>query len=286
MFNFFLAKQRNRAILMYLSLMMSGVIIQEIYGQTGKENFLERFTAHVSAKPLPVYEKPAKGTTITIPVIVYHSIRPSFPEETLEMKRYSTEPHIFEQELVFLKESGYHVISFKEMLDYFDQGIPLPAKPVILTFDDGWRNQYVYAFPLLKKYGFTGTFFVFTNAMKNKNFMSWDELREMDAAGMTIAGHSKTHPYLTKIFDPNTLTEEIADSKKILEEQIGKPVVAFAYPFGSLNAAVVEETLRAGYRIGRTSDAGTKHTEETLPRLTALYDKNNLATFINLVTTQ
>lgn len=226
-----------------------------------------------------VYKKPLMGQTITVPVIVYHSIRPGYSGETDMVKRYTTNPDIFEKELIYLKEKNYNVISFDEMLKYFDTGKPLREKSVILTFDDGWESQYKYAFPLLKKYGFTGTFFIFTNAIGHKHFMTWDQIKEMDAAGMIIGGHTKTHPYLTKIIDPNKLADEINGGKKIIEEHLGKTIQTFAYPFGLYNDAVVQAVRDAGYRIGRTSSVGINHTEKDLLVLKCLYDRNSLATF-------
>lgn len=225
------------------------------------------------------YQKPLSGQAITVPIIVYHSVRPNYPGQTAAIKRYTTEPDVFEKELIYLKNKNYHTISFNEVLEYFDSGKPLPSKSVILTFDDGWENQYVYAFPLLKKYGFTGTFFIFTNAVGHKHFMTWDQIKELDAAGMTIGGHTKTHPYLTKITDPQKLTNEISGGKKIIEEHLGKTIQTFAYPFGFYNNTVVQAVKDAGYRIGRTSSAGINHTQKDLLTLKCLYDQNSVLAF-------
>ena len=249
------------------------------------ESFAKWFKAYfLASQPQQVitpeiYQKPKKGESTMIPIIVYHSIRPSYPGETALVKRFTTEPTILDQEFAHLKEKGYQVISFNELLKYFDEGKPLPPKAVILTFDDGWKNQYIYAFPLLKKYGFTATFFVFTNAIGHKNFLSWEEIKEMDAAGMTIGGHTKTHPYLTKITDPEKLAAEIAGGKKILEDHLGKKVDVFAYPFGLYNDAVIKAVRDAGYRIGRTSKPSLYQTAEGLLTTGCLYDQNSIVAF-------
>lgn len=280
-------ERRNIVAFLSLLLMAGGALLHTIAKNYHWQGFSEYAVASSPAEiPTPHYEKPPLGASVVVPVIVYHSVRPTFAGETEEVKRYSTEPEVFESELMFLRDNGYHVISFSEMLNYFDKGTPLPTKPVILTFDDGWKNQYVYAFPLLKKYGFVGTFFVFTSAIDHKHFMSWDELKEMDAVGMTIGGHTKTHPYLTRITDPVLLANEIAGGKKVLEEHLEKTVDVFAYPFGLNNLTIIKEVTDAGYRIGRTSNEGKQHTEESLPVLTALYDTNDLNRFIKLVSGQ
>ena len=128
---------------------------------------------------------------------------------------------------------------------------PLPPRPVILSFDDGWSSQYAYAFPILKKYGYPATFFVFTNAIGRKGFLTWDNLREFTAAGMTIGDHTRFHPFLTKITDPAKLWDEIDGSKKVLESRLGVPVNEFAYPFGLYNPGIVSLVKKAGYKSAR-----------------------------------
>jgi peptidoglycan/xylan/chitin deacetylase (PgdA/CDA1 family) len=171
---------------------------------------------------------------------------------------YDVIPELLESELVFIRDNGYTTITFADVIAHFDNGAPLPEKPVILSFDDGWRNQYAYAFPLLKKYGMKGTFFVFTNPLMHHNarWVSWNEVREMDNAGMEIAGHTHTHPFLTKLTTDEELDKEISASKKFIEEEIGHPITVFAYPFGEKNPQVERAVARAGYKIARTIVSG------------------------------
>ena len=129
------------------------------------------------------------------------------------------------------------------------------TKPVLLTFDDGWENQYKYAFPLLKKYGMLATFYVYTNPIGTKHFLSWDEIREMDAAGMTIAAHSVSHPYYKEL-SLAAVKDEVEKSKQIIESHIGKPVVHFASPFGYTNPDIIEIIKAAGYKTARTTYKG------------------------------
>lgn len=230
-----------------------------------------------------VYQKPTEEASVGLPIIVYHSVRPNFVGQTAEVKRYTVEPEVLDSELAYLRDNNYHVVSLEALSRYFDNGIPLPSKPIVLTFDDGWKNQYVYAFPILKKYGFTATFFVFTSAIGHKNFMTWDQIREMDSAGMTIGGHSRTHPYLTKITDPVALTKEISGGKQVIEEHLGHPISTFAYPFGLYDATTTRAVLDAGYRIARTSKPGLWHTKEGLLETSALYDRDSSTLFSDLI---
>jgi peptidoglycan/xylan/chitin deacetylase (PgdA/CDA1 family) len=195
---------------------------------------------------------------VKIPVLVYHSVRPHTKGESKKQDIYDVTPELLESELVYIRDHGYTTISFADVIAHFDHDAPLPAKPVILSFDDGWHNQYQYAFPLLKKYGMKGTFFIFTNPLMHHNprWVSWSNVREMDKAGMEIAGHTHTHPFLTKLTTDAELDKEIGESKKFIEEEIGHPITVFAYPFGEKNPQVEHAVKRAGYRIARTIVSG------------------------------
>lgn len=232
-----------------------------------------------------LYKKPAQGISVAVPVIVYHGVRPNYIGETADVKRYTIEPDTLERELTYLRDNKYNVISLGALSRFFDEGVPLPPRPIVLTFDDGWKNQYIYAFPLLKKYGFTATFFIFTSAVGHKNFMTWDEIREMDTSGMTIGGHTRTHPYLTKITDPVALTKEISGGKQVIEDHLGHSIDTFAYPFGLYNATTTREVRGAGYHIARTSKPGLWHAEKNILEVTALYDKNSSSLFSEFIGT-
>ena len=197
--------------------------------------------------------------SLRVPTIIYHSVRPYIQGESKYQDQYDVTPELLEEELVYLRDNGYTTIDYRDLLSHWASSTAVfPKKPVILTFDDGWRNQYQYAFPLLQKYHAKGVFFVFTNPIdhKNKHWMSWSEVKEMDAAGFEIGGHSRTHPVLTKIKDERKLDHEILEAKKITEKQLGHEIVSFAYPFGMENDQVLSAVSRAGYSIARTTYSG------------------------------
>lgn len=204
----------------------------------------------------PVGEASATSSirSVRIPIMVYHSVRPYIPDESAYQDAYDVTPELLEEELQYLHKQGYHTVTFAAVSEYFERGTPLPEKPVILSFDDGWRNQFVYAFPLLQKYGAKGTFFIFTNPIEYEkdHWMSWDEVRTLDRAGMEIGGHTKTHPILRDIMSDAALDIEIGGGKKLIEERIGHPITAFAYPFGLFNSETNAAVLRAGYHMART----------------------------------
>lgn len=193
----------------------------------------------------------APGEKIDLPILVYHIVRPSYPDDSRAVRALALTPEAFDAEMLYLHTAGYHVISFQDLEKYFQTGKLLPGKAVIISFDDGWSDQYMYAFPILKKYHFAATFFVFTNSIGRHGFLTWDQLKEMRDAGMTIGNHSRSHPYLATITDSYTLWDEIYGSKQVLEKELGVPINQFAYPFGQYNEATLKMVAEAGYHSAR-----------------------------------
>lgn len=222
--------------------------------------------------------------SIRIPILIYHTVHPTRPGETKMQQEFNVPPDIFEAELGYLKSRGFTVISMRELVRDVTEGTTSAAKPVVLTFDDGSHGQYEYAFPLLQKYGGTATFYIYTNPLDthNKYFLSWDEVRQMQAAGMTIGSHTITHPYLSRI-SASQLHHEIFDSKAIIEREIGVPVTHFASPFGFTNPDIVRMLHDAGYVTGRTTFSGNYQSKDKLLRLTGYFAPADLSKFAWIV---
>lgn len=218
--------------------------------------------------------------SLHIPIFIYHSVRPAFPTQTANQRLYSITPATFEQQLQFLHDNGFTVISMDQLaVDVQNATTSGVAKPVVLTFDDGWENQYKYAFPLLKKYHYTGTFYIFTNPIgKSKNFLTWQQIAEMNTAGMTIGSHTLSHPYLSKI-TPDQLHAEVFNSKQILETHLGKPITNFASPFGYTSPALVALLKQAGYTTGRTTYKGAHHSQADILSLTGFLVHDDMKDF-------
>ena len=188
---------------------------------------------------------------VIVPIVVYHIVRPSYPNDIQSVRALAHTPEVFGAEMKYLADAGYHVISFRALENHFQNGTPLPAKSIIISFDDGWGDQFEYAFPILKKYNYTATFFVFTNSIGTRGFLTWDNLRALLNAGMTIGSHSRSHPFLTKITSPTALWNEIYGSKQVLEKNLNTAITEFAYPFGKYDAAIVDLVKKAGYASAR-----------------------------------
>lgn len=225
-----------------------------------------------------------KPGAVKVPILVYHSVRPHTPTQSPIQKYYDVSPDSFEKQLQYLKEHDYVVIGLDYLATALEQNIILPPKSVVITFDDGWRNQYGYAFPLLKKYGDTATFFIFTDAIGHDHFLTWDQVRVMHNSGMTIGGHTKSHPYLAGIKDPKILRKEIIEGKQIIEDQIGQKIDLFAYPFGHYTDEVIAVVKEAGYTVARSGYKGINHTRDDLLKLKGVEVTDDFDKFVQNLT--
>ena len=218
-----------------------------------------------TALPLPATIIPPEAVTsppatadniesvpVKIPILVYHSVKPYRIGETLIQRTYQVEPAVFERQMRHLSEGGYDPIVPDDLAAYFQDGQALPPKPVMVTFDDGWENQFEYARPILERYKIRATFYVFPNPIgKDKRFMTWGQLKDLLAAGMAIGCHSKTHPYLTRVADDRMLADQITGAKSRLEQELGVTINSFCYPFGLHDQRVDDEVRRAGFTTAR-----------------------------------
>lgn len=147
-----------------------------------------------------------------------------------------------------LKNEGYQVVPLSEMARRQRTEQALPERTVVLTFDDGFRNFYTEAFPILQAYGFRATVFLVTDlcgryndwpgnppGLRRSQLLSWTEIRELDSAGIEFGSHTRTHPDLTRL-SPEQIACEMVDSKAELTDRLGHDVATFAYPYGRLNS--------------------------------------------------
>lgn len=206
----------------------------------------------------------SRDSAVKEPVIlVYHSVEPKTDKkQTRLQKQYHVFPETFRAQMQYLKDNGYVPIPMKMYQRYLEQGIEIPKKSVVLTFDDGWKNQYQYAYPILKEFGYPATFYIITSAVGGVSYVTWDEIKEMMQSGMDIQSHTKTHANLAKV-DPKKALEELVDSKKVLEEKLGRKITMVAYPYYSQNEAVHALVEQAGYKLARGGWAKAKNSTDT-----------------------
>ncbi len=191
---------------------------------------------------------------IYVPVIImYHSIDTQLGADKLKVC-----PESFKRPLEFMKTHGYKVISLDDMVDRIKAGTRIPPRTVAITFDDGLKNNFDCAYPLLKEYGFPATFFVITDFVGSENYMTWRDIAELkDDPDVTIGSHSVTHrmlPYLTD----EELRSEIFGSKAVLEESTGMDIKFFCYPAGRFNDKVRQLVIDAGYKAACATNPGKR----------------------------
>ena len=222
--------------------------------------------------------------TAKVPILVYHHLNQSISEgSSSALRRLTVTAEIFAQQMQYLQDNGYHVITFSDLADYFEKGKELPTLPVIISFDDGWETQFEYALPSLEKYHYAATFFVVTDYIGRPGFISWPQLQTLLTEGMRIGSHSRSHPHLTKIKDLAKLWDQIYNSKTILETQLEASVQEFAYPYGSYNARATAAVKQAGYRAGRGCCSGIAHTSGDVFLLKAVMVPNDMEKFIEYI---
>ena len=227
---------------------------------------------------------PEKRTT-KVPILVYHHVSQSDPEGSSGLRRLTVTADVFAQQMQYLQDNGYHVITFGDLADYFEHGKELPTLPVIISFDDGWETQFEYALPSLEKYRYSATFFVVTDYIGRPGFISWPQLQTLVTDGMTIGSHTRSHPRLARIKDPEKLWDQIYNSKAILESQLQASVEEFAYPYGSYNAKAAAAVKQAGYRAGRGCCSGIAHTSSDVFTLKAVMVPNDMEKFVEYIGT-
>ncbi len=194
---------------------------------------------------------------------MYHHIAVPPPDADAIRRDLSVSPVNFEEQLRYLRESGYHSITLRDLIYYLALGWPLPENPIVLTFDDGYRDNYTNAYPLLQKYGFVATFFPITAPIDqgNEEYLSWEEVREMSERGMEFGCHSYTHPDLRgKPID--YIIWQVVGSKEAVEARTHRPVRFFSYPSGRYDQRVVDILRSAHFWGAVTIEQGTRQSSE------------------------
>jgi peptidoglycan/xylan/chitin deacetylase (PgdA/CDA1 family) len=163
----------------------------------------------------------------------------------------------FEAQIKYLAKNGYTAISPDELADYIQYGKALPTNPILITFDDGYKDNYQVAYPILKKYHFTATIFLISDFVNiYDRYLTWAQIKEMEKDGFTFESHTVSHISLTKAASDNEIRTQLITSKEALEWRLGKKVEYVAYPCGVYDQHVIELTKEAGYRAAFTIKLG------------------------------
>lgn len=187
-------------------------------------------------------------------VLMYHHIGPLPPDADDIRRGLTVSAENFDAGLKFLKDGNYNVVTLQKMYQMVAQGEDV-SKTVVLTFDDGYDDNYVHALPILQKYGFTGTFFIISGKIGQAEYMTQDQIKKLVSVGNEIGSHTVNHLDLATLPATN-LKSEVEDSKSTLEKLIGEPVVSFCYPSGKFSPDVEKAVAAAGYKIAVTTQKG------------------------------
>lgn len=195
----------------------------------------------------------------TVPVLCYHKFSKAVSDKMTVLEED------FEKQMRFLHENGYHVISLDQLFGFLNFKDQIPKKSVAITIDDGWRSTYDIAYPILKRYNYPATLFVYTNLITGSSkTLSWDLIKLMYANGIDMQCHTKTHRSLhwqqgeesfRQYFD--AVQTELNESSKVLKEQLNRDVFYLAYPYGDTNHLVITLLEKKGFRAAFTVKRGT-----------------------------
>ena len=223
-----------------------------------------------------------------LPVLMYHHVGPSQPDSEPAL---FVSAERFERQLRYLVKRGYTGIRPWDWIAWVREGKPLPAKAVLLTFDDAIEDLEKHAFPVLERYGFPAVVFVPTHCIGKGNLWNFSQgykwrpcltagqIQYWSKRGIEFGAHSRNHPDLTQLGEPE-LEDEVAGSQSDMEKIIGSPVTTFAYPYGPYNEAA-EACVRRHFDLGFTTDEGvnTLRTECSLLRRVTVFDWDTLFEF-------
>ena len=161
----------------------------------------------------------------------------------------------FRQQMKFLKDNDFHPITMEQLYEYMVHNKPVPVRPVVLTFDDGYPDTYSIVMPVMKEYGFASTVFVPTYDTDQGTRLNWQQVKEMKASGMTIASHGHHHERLNEM-KGQTLASELQTSQDELKQQLGITNEFFCYPYGGDNAAAEAALKKFGIKLAFTMNPG------------------------------
>lgn len=226
----------------------------------------------------PWWLPPKKG----ILVLMYHHIYDY--DSTCDMdKLLYIKPDIFAKQLDILLKNKFTAITLDELSKaYKEKSFVLPKKPVLITFDDGWLNNYTKAFPILKEKNIKANIFLAYNLIGKTNCMTWEQVLEMQSSGLISFGsHTMNHLALNKLSDEKIL-EELTESKIELEKKLSKPVTSFAYPYGAgaFDKRIRNLVFKSGYTFDFSTKRGITSLEwDKIKPIFRIYIKNGQSLF-------
>jgi peptidoglycan/xylan/chitin deacetylase (PgdA/CDA1 family) len=195
--------------------------------------------------------------SVRVPILMYHRIDRQTAQLSALTRGLTVTPSAFAAEMQWLVAHGFHAIGQQQLFAALFQHVHLPSRPVLITFDDGYRDVFKNALPILERLQLRATAYIITGRVSgpDPSFLTWHQVVTMSHHGIDIGSHTVTHRPLTYL-TPTQTTTELAASRTTLEKQLGRPVQWFAYPYGYFNAAITSAVRKAGYVLAVTTQGG------------------------------
>ncbi len=187
------------------------------------------------------------------PVLMYHNV-----DENSKTSKLSVSPESFENQMKFLRMFRYNIISVNDIAGYLRKGKRPPFRTVAITFDDGRLNNYVHAFPIIKKYKIPCVVYISPGLVGQEGYMSWDQIKEMHQAGVHFGSHTISHAWLPGLAPDAALTE-IRESKHMIEEKLKTQIDMFSYCAGGFTDGIKRAVKNSGYRSAVATSPGKKY---------------------------
>jgi len=235
--------------------------IKPSFKETPLKNSSASLASHLKIEPEIIDRE------IKVPIILFHYVRNIAPQPDHLGWNLSISPTIFQQQMEYLKKEGYHTITPHQLHQYLKYGYPLPNKPVMLTFDDGYLDFFEEVLPVLRDNNQHATNFIVTNFIGRKSYMDWFHLQYLlTSENVFLGAHTQSHKKLDQL-NPEKLEQEIAINKATLEEGLSTAVDYLAYPYGSYNDNVLSATKRHKFKAAFTTEPGNLHKTKELLKL-------------------
>jgi peptidoglycan/xylan/chitin deacetylase (PgdA/CDA1 family) len=233
--------------------------------------------------PTPTATNVPLPDEVDVPILMYHHVSELPPNADVYRRDLTVSPEAFEAQLHYLDEAGYHPITLTDLYLNLTEGYPLPEKPIVLTFDDGYRDAYEVVFPKLLDRGFPATFFVLATPAhhESEEYLTWAQVKEMSDAGMSIQAHGRDHVDLRgRSYD--FLVYQVLGIKEAIEYHTGQVPRFFCYPSGRRDNDVIKVLESADYRGAVTTEWGRTYTRESLFEMSRLRIQggDSLAAFV------
>lgn len=210
----------------------------------------------------------ALADNIRVPILTYHNFNPTVKGSM------SITPAKFEMQIKWLKDNGYTVIPLQNVVSYLQgKEITLPEKPVVITADDGWESVYTYMLPIAREYHIPVTLFIYPLTIsKGAHALTWNQLKELQKTGLfDIQGHTYWHPnfkqekkHLTPIAYQKFVHNQLANSKKVLEDKLHKPITLLAWPFGIYDDNLENEAAKSYVMAFSIDDRSASKSEKSM----------------------